>query len=150
MKKYQLPHFLKERGIDKETYKKWLERKARGLFLRDKKYFEKRGKIFKWKLQDYKEAIHKAVCKSNGKCFYTGEDLAWGQILKFDGSKKIDNLPTVDHLNGRKIDDKLDFVITSWKVNDMKNDLSLKEFIELCEKIVSRREDLEMSIGECP
>lgn len=142
MEKYQLPHFLRKKGINRETYKKWLERKARSLFLRDKKYFEKRGEIFKWKLQDYKEAIHKAVCESNGKCFYTGEDLAWEQILKFDGKQKIHNLPTIDHLNGKKIDNKLNFVITSWKVNDMKNDLSLEEFIELCEKIISRKKNL--------
>jgi len=145
MERYNLPAFLKRKGINEETYEKWLTRKARSLFLRDKRYFEKKGKELKWKFKDYKDAIHDAVCKSEGKCFYTEEELAWEQILKFDGSKKIDNLPTVDHLHGRKtdkIDKNLDFVITSWKVNDMKNDLNLKDFIELCEKIVSRKEEL--------
>ena len=146
MEKYCLPAFLKEKGIDEETYRKWLYRKARSLFLRDKKYFEKKGKSFSWKLRDYREAIHEAVCKSNGKCFYTGEELAWDQISKFDGRKKIDNLPTVDHLNGRDIEDRLDFVIASWKVNDMKNDLNLKEFLELCERVILRKEEITNNV----
>jgi len=143
MEKYYLPAFLKEKGIDEETYRKWLYRRAKNLFRRDKKYFEK---YFSWKLRDYREAIHEAVCKSNGKCFYTGEELAWDQVLKFDGKEKIKELPTVDHLRGRDIEDKLDFVITSWKVNDMKNDLSLKEFLELCEKVILRKEKITNNV----
>ena len=144
MERYNLPAFLKRKGINEETYEKWLIRKARVFSSETKDTLRKKKKL-KWKFKDYKDAIHDAVCKSEGKCFYTEEELAWEQILKFDGSKKIDNLPTVDHLHGRKtdkIDKNLDFVITSWKVNDMKNDLNLKDFIELCEKIVSRKEEL--------
>jgi hypothetical protein len=146
MEKYCLPAFLKEKGIDEETYRKWLYRKAQNLHRRDKNFFEKRGKTFNLKQSDYRKAIHEAVCKSNGKCFYTGEELAWDQISKFDGRKKIDNLPTVDHLNGRDIKDKLDFVIASWKVNDMKNDLNLKEFLELCERVILRKEEITNNV----
>jgi len=142
MDKYQLPNFLKEKGISAETYRKWLERKARSLYRRDKNYFEKYGKDFKWGLKDYKESIHRTVCKSDGRCFYTGEELAWEQILTFSGKEKIDNLPTIDHLDRRSLDNDLKFVIASWKVNDMKNDLSLEEVISLCEKIVSRKKQL--------
>ncbi|WP_456437788.1 hypothetical protein [Desulfurobacterium sp.] len=148
MVKYYLPFFLEEKNIDEETYRKWLYRKAQNLHRRDRKYFEKKNKEFKWKLADYREAIHKAVCESDGRCFYTGEELAWEQISKFDGNEKIKNLPTVDHLRGRDVDSNLDFVITSWTLNDMKNDLNVEDFIKLCEKVVSRKREILQKFQE--
>jgi hypothetical protein len=146
--KYQLAEFLKERGIDEKIYKKWLNRKVSSLYLRDKRYFEKRGENLKWTKEDYKLAIHQAVSESEGKCFYTGHNLEWDKILKFK-NEKIHNLPTVDHLQGRNMHkDKLKFVIASWAVNDMKNDLDIDQFLRLCKTIILQEDNIKAKIKD--
>lgn len=133
---YQLSTTIKVR---QEVYERWLDRKAKSIKRRNK---EKDGKDYGLGL--YKEAIHKAVCDSEGKDFYTGENLDWSLLSKFDNTeakkggvayfKKFSLLPTVDHYDGRH---KIDYVICSWKVNDAKNHMSYYEFVELCRKVIN-------------
>ncbi len=76
--KYQLPNFLNNK-CDPETFEKWLERKARTHAKRDKKRgYENATR------SNYKEKIYDAVEKSEGKDFYTGEELNWELIGKYD------------------------------------------------------------------
>lgn len=96
-------------------------------------------------IEIYKEAIHKAVCLSDGADAYTGEPLAWNLVSKYDnaesrqGKRKYKTqfalLPTVDHLGDGL--GSADFKICAWRTNDAKGDLSLSEFVELCQRIVA-------------
>ena len=143
MRKYQLPIFL-DGIVTQSVYEKWLDRKARSHFNRDKK----RGNT-SITLELYKVEIHNEVHASNGLDAYTGEHLDWSLISKYnnDESKEFGReykkqfalLPTLDH-----VDDGLghpNFKICSWRTNDSKNDLSLSEFMELCKKILAYNEN---------
>jgi hypothetical protein len=92
----------------------------------------------------YKTAIHEAVCASMGIDAYTKEALAWDLISTYNNEEskagkrgykaKFALLPTVDHVgDGLGV---ADFKICSWRTNDSKGDLSLSEFIELCERVL--------------
>ena len=133
---YELPNCLKKK-ISKEIYIKWLDRKAGSLRRRDRKnsHATKKG---------YKEAIHQAVNQSKGRDAYTGGKLVWSLISKWkneDAKKGGDEymrrfalLPTVDHFSGRG--SKPDFRICSWRTNDAKGNMSLKEFRDFCKKVI--------------
>jgi hypothetical protein len=136
---YSLPPALK--GMCTEAaYKKWLHRKAIAHVVRDRKRWKKDISV-----SDYKKAIHDAVLLTGRTDAYTGEDLAWGLISKYDNDasrhgkveykKRFSMLPTVDHAGEHA--GVLNFKICSWRTNDAKSDLSLKEFLELCQKVLS-------------
>jgi len=143
-RKYQLPKFLEKRHLQAD-YEKWLERKARAHFNRDKK----RGNT-KATNEKYKIEIHRAVCECEGVDAYTGEKLDWSLLSKWDNNEakqekgkykeKFALLPTVDHVGDGM--GKADFKICSWRTNDAKNDLSLLEFVALCLQIISHNPNL--------
>lgn len=146
MANYELPSFL-EGVIDRDNFKKWLDRRAKSHYKRDKKYF---GNKFPEYIQpkDYKQAIYSAVIFSKGKCFYTNEKLRWDLINKFDSKKSKREflmLPTVEHID--RSNPNLDFAIVSWKVNDAKNDLSLEEFFKLCQKVLNNQKEIKEKIS---
>ncbi len=135
---YALPNAL--RGVCTEAaYKKWLQRKAVAHVVRDRK---------RWKIPlsvaDYKKAIHAAVLETGKRDSYTGELLDWGLVSKYDNAKsnsgggvykkKFAMLPTLDHAGDAP--GGMNFRICSWRTNDSKSDLTLKEFIELCRKVL--------------
>jgi hypothetical protein len=125
--KYPLPSFLK--GVASQgKYGKWLQRKAASLVKRDKKRAFKNISV-----QNYKEQIHDAVCRSKGKDAYTGDALDWKKISTYK-DKKIPDLPSVDHCHAR---DGGGFKICSWAINDMKNDMSESELMEACRVILN-------------
>jgi len=136
---YQLPSTI---PVKPDTYKRWLDRKAKSIKRRN----AKKDNINHGGLKFYKDAIHKAVCSSNGKDFYTGEQLNWPLLSRFNNTeakkggsvylRRFSLLPTVDHYDNRK---KLNFVICSWRVNDAKNYMSHNEFIELCRKVIANQ-----------
>ena len=139
--KYQLPTFLVG-VVTQEIYSKWLNSKTQTHLKRDKKLNPTASG------RSYKEAIHKAVLKSDGKDAYTGEELNWKLINKYDNTKskllgrtykhEFALLPTLDHVSERS---SINFDICSWRTNDAKNDLSIQEFIELCRKVVTYLDD---------
>ncbi len=135
--KYPMPDFLtKYQQVTQKSYERWLDRKASSQYRRDKKYHT----TMKQTRQDYKKTIHQAVINSKGLDYYTGNKLDWNALSTFgkeNGYKKIPNLPTVDHINRKNAHTKIEFVICSWQLNDMKNDLSYKEFLELCKKVLA-------------
>ncbi|SMN15571.1 Protein export cytoplasm protein SecA ATPase RNA helicase (TC 3.A.5.1.1) [uncultured Candidatus Thioglobus sp.] len=139
-KKYQQPNFL----IDfhsQADYEKWLTRKAHTHFERDKK----RGNT-KSTNKEYKEAIHQAVCECGELDVYTGERLNWNLLSKWNNEeakkgrrkykKKFALLPSVDHVGDGT--GSANFKICVWRTNDAKNDLSLNEFVKLCQKVVEK------------
>ena len=132
--KYDIPDFLKSK-ISRKVYLRWLDRKSAAHVKRDKARGKKAA---------YKEAIHKAVWKSGGRDVYTGEELAWDLISKYnnDASEKDGRrykagfalLPTVDHVH-RGIEPP-EFEICAWRTNDAKNDLPFEEFVSLCRRVI--------------
>jgi hypothetical protein len=141
--KYQLPKFLDGR-VDRPTYIRWLQRKATAHVKRDRKRVNHAISI-----EEYKMAIHRAVERSAGADWYTGESLDWEKISTYDNEKSKKGrseykatfalLPTVNHV--LTTNRTYDFVISSWRANDSKNDLSLEQYIELCWKVVSLHGD---------
>jgi hypothetical protein len=138
MRKYQLTKKLATL-VEQEIYERWLHRKAVAHVRRDRN----RGNASATN-ESYKIAIHKAVCESDGKDFYTKEDLDWSLLSKYgnEQSKKLGRhykkqfafLPSVDHVGDGT--GEADFKICGWRTNDAKNDLSYFEFVELCQKVV--------------
>jgi len=137
IKKYTFPKCLT--GLcEPEIFERWLERKTLAHVKRDRR----KGLVSK--RESYKSAIYNAVIESNGLDAYTGKAMRWDLISKWDNDaskqggreykKKFGDLPTLDHVydNSRKSI----FKICSWRVNDCKNDLSLKELLSLCNDVL--------------
>lgn len=137
-RKHTMPAFLSQ-SLSAEAYERWLTRKTAAHVKRDRKRSHPRVTQ-----SLYKEAIHAAVILSNGKGAYTGEALDWHLISKYDNeeSKKGRHsyksgfalLPTVDHVSAGATE--ASFRICSWRTNDAKNDLSVEDFLSLCERIL--------------
>jgi hypothetical protein len=133
-RKYQLPLFLSGL-VTHETYERWLRRKAQAHVKRDRR----RGNETAIG-ETYRNAIHAAVVESGGTDAYTGEQLDWSLISKYDNdeSKKKGRhykqgfalLPTVDHIgDGTGL---ADFRICGWRTNDAKHDLDVQEVLAVC------------------
>lgn len=136
---FELPIFLDE-VVTREAYVRWLQRKAAAHVNRDRK----RGNDYAT-VSEYKRAIHNAVCASQGRDAYTGEQLDWSLLSKYDNDESKQGrrgykarfalLPTVDHIGDGT--GPGDFKICGWRTNDAKGDLSLEEFIALCGKVLA-------------
>jgi len=141
--KYRMPDSIKGQ-CDQAKYSRWLQHKAEAHVRRDKKKARRNMRVPTIAL--YKQMIHSAVCESQGD-FYTGLPLNWSLILKWENAsakrggaqykKSFAELPTVDHT----VDEQgsLRFVICASYVNDAKSDLTLNEFYQLCENVLSHR-----------
>jgi hypothetical protein len=138
---YELPAFLDDHQVTQEQYKRWLHRKAQAHAKRDRQRSPARITI-----ESYKQKIHAAVAQSGGIDWYTGETLDWKKISTYNNEQskaersvykaEFALLPTVDHV--RREDGRFDFVICGWRTNDAKNDLSLDQFLGLCQLVLNR------------
>ena len=136
--KYQLPPFLMGK-VKQEAYEQWLRRRAQAHVKRDRL----RGNPTAIG-EAYRNAIHAAVVNCGGYDVYTGEELNWLLISGYnnDQSKKKGRnykrefalLPTVDHVGDGT--GTTDFKICGWRTNDAKNDLSLSEFLSVCQTVL--------------
>lgn len=145
MKLFELPSFLNGL-ITREAYVRWLQRRAVAHVRRDRK----RGNLIAL-VSEYQRAIHNAVCVSEGKDAYTGEQLDWHLVSTYDNDESKQGqrgykarfalLPTVDHVGDGT--GPADFKICAWRTNDAKGDLSLEEFLALCEKVLSNNRPLK-------
>ena len=138
--KHLFPDFLTDR-VEPEDYASWLKRKAAAHVKRDlKRSFSGVSG------ENYRDAIHAAVVRSEGLDVYTGEDLDWGRIGEYDNEKSkagrhaykasLALLPTVDHVDASST--SAQFLICAWRTNDAKNDLSLDAFVDLCAKVLRK------------
>ena len=140
-RQYSVPDSISAQ-CDQVKYYRWLQRKASAHVKRDRK------RNIACTIARYKAEIHAAVCESEGKDFYTGERLNWSLISTYDNAasqngrakykKTLALLPTVDHTTGE--DGRPRFVICAWYVNDVKSDLTLDDFYQLCEQILKHRD----------
>jgi hypothetical protein len=133
-----LPPFL-EGKVTLATYDRWLQRKAAAHAKRDRKRFDQ------WKSSsNYRDEIHQAVLRSRGRDAYTGEDLDWSLLSKYNNEESKAGrhgykagfalLPTVDHIES---DNRIaTFCICGWRTNDAKHDLSITSFLALCERVL--------------
>ncbi len=134
-----MPAFL-EGVVKPEAYERWLGRKAAAHVRRDRKRAQSDVTT-----SVYKEAIHAAVLRSEGRDAYTGEALNWKLISTYNnedsiGGKQIYKsgfalLPTVDHMSAGATE--ASFRICGWRTNDAKSDLSFDGFVELCQKVLT-------------
>jgi hypothetical protein len=141
-KKYQLPPFLLGQ-VTHGVYKQWLRRRTQAHVRRDRR----RGNETAIG-EAYRDAIHSAVLESGGLDFYTGEELNWLIIGKYDNVESQEHgryykqgfalLPTVDHVGDGM--DSVDFKICSWRTNDAKNDLKMPEFLALCQVVLEHND----------
>ncbi len=135
---YELPPFLNG-TLDRETYVRWLQRKAVAHVRRDRRRWSNEASV-----AAYKRAIHDAVLRSQGRDFYTGERLDWSLLSQYDNDASRDGrvaykkrfalLPTVDHVDPDS--QSIDFEICGWRTNDCKNDLTLAELKAFCRRIL--------------
>src|SRR3712207_1499413 len=102
-RKHSMPPFL-DGEILPETYERWLGRKAMAHVKRDRNRGHSAATIAL-----YKEAIHAAVVLSEGRDAYTGEQLDWTLLSKYNNEESKAGrhgykagfalLPTVDHVS---------------------------------------------------
>lgn len=145
MRLFELPLFL-EGVVTREAYVRWLQRKAEAHLKRDRN----RGNTSS-SVSEYKRAIHQAVCASEGRDAYTGEELVWNLLSKYDNNESKQGarsykarfalLPTVDHLGDGT--GPADFKICAWRTNNAKSDLSLEEFVALCARVAAANKPLK-------
>ena len=144
MRLFELPPFIEDKGITREVYVRWLQRKAMAHVKRDRKRGNESASV-----SEYKRAIHKAVCASQGKDDYTNEELDWSLISKYDNDESKQGrrsykarfalLPTVDHVGDGT--GRADFKICAWRTNDAKGDLALDEFVALCARVLAANDN---------
>lgn len=137
MPKRSLPVFL-ESTLTREAYERWLRRKAAAHAKRDRN----RGHVCSYAA--YRDAIHAAVVRSDGRDEYTGERLDWNLISTYDNeASKLGRhgykarfalLPTVDHLVADAT--SASFRICGWRTNDAKHDLTFESFVSLCRAVL--------------
>lgn len=139
-KLHTLPPFLAGR-VDPLIYEKWLTRKAAAHLKRDRKRgYEGISRSV------YRDAIHQAVLASEGRDYYTGEELDWGIICKYNNEDSIAGkhaykagfalLPTIDHIESARMNSG--FRICGWRTNDAKHDLTHEDFIYLCKLVLQK------------
>ena len=132
-----------------ELYSRWLRRRASAHAKRD------RARGHSCSVSAYKDAIHQAVVVSKGRDSYTGESLDWSLLSTYDNEAskngkhlykaKFALLPTVDHFEASsKI---VSFKVCAWRTNDAKNDLSHKDFVDLCKRVLEHRGYIVASKG---
>ena len=138
-RKFERPSFL-PREVTQAKYDYWLRRKSLAHARRDRKRGNSTATV-----AAYKQAIHIAVCCSEGRDSYTGEELNWTLISKYDNESSKQQrraykaqfalLPTVDHVGDGL--GPADFRICAWRTNDAKNDLPYDEFLGLCQRVIA-------------
>lgn len=141
MPKRSLPAWL-TREVNEDLVRKWISRKAAAHVRRDRLRGLEETKV------NYTKMIYDAVVASEGRDFYTGEELAWGMIGSYDNvksaqgrgeyKKEHDLLPTVDHVMTNK--QVVKFVICGWRTNDAKGSMSHDELLVFCRMVLDHHE----------
>jgi hypothetical protein len=139
-RRYQFPASLAV-GIDQRKYERWLHWRAVAHVKRDRLRGNREANV-----AEYKQAIHSAVIASDGLDPYTGETLDWSLIGTYDNvaaerggqvyKARFALMPSVDHVTDGL--GPANFKICSWRSNDSKSDLSYRDFVELCRKVVEK------------
>lgn len=136
--KFKLPECLKKLDVSETAFRHWLQRKAESCQRRDKK-----RKIKGVTVSATKQRILKAIEEADGCDYYTGLQLDWKLISKWNNDEafkrrgeykiKFWNLPTIDHEVPSS--DVTRLRLCSWQLNDAKNDQTIQELLILAENI---------------
>jgi hypothetical protein len=141
--KFYLPPAL-EGVITEPAYRLWLRKKSLSVCTRDKK--EKRPCAQNATRAAYAKKIHEAVCRNPRNDPFTGEELRWDLVRKYDPKqvsqdpdyfRKFSLLPSIDHTNPDATD--LEFELCGMQMNRCKAEQTPSEFLALCRKIVAYR-----------
>jgi hypothetical protein len=141
--KFFLPPDL-EGVITESSYRWWLRKKSLSVCNRDKK--DKRPCARNATRAVYAEKMHEAVCRNPRNDPFTGEELRWDLIRKYDPKqvskdrdyfRKFSLLPSIDHTIPDATD--LEFELCGMQMNRCKAGLTPSEFIALCRKIAAYR-----------
>jgi hypothetical protein len=137
-KRYELPPFLVGK-VPQGVYERWLRHKAQAHVKRDRRRGNKMAIG-----EAYRVAMHAAIVQSGGRDAYTGEQLDWSLISRYDNDESQAHgrhykhgfalLPTVDHVGDGM--GPADFKICGWRTNDAKHDLGVSEFLTLCQAVL--------------
>ncbi len=137
---YELPAFLI--GVcSRAAYRKWLDTRAKQEYKRDVAL--KRPCAAAGSKSLYKQAIHDAVVAGNAIDPFTGCALRWDLVETWGNAapkdranreKEFSLLPTVDHTDPSS--PVIGFEICSWLVNDSKGNLSAREYVDYCRRVV--------------
>ena len=124
-------------GVSDGKYSELIQRKAVAVTRRDKR----RGG--QYTVKQAIEAINEAFHRCNGFDPYDGSKLNPKLLGTYnneeakaqgaDYKRRFAMLPTVDHVKPEPV---LDFKIVSWQTNEAKGDMSTKEFIAYCRRVV--------------
>lgn len=141
------PAFVERDGVSCSTYSTWLDRLALSAHRR-------LPVPRKWQPAEVKRRLHKAVHRSGGVDFYTGEPILW-RFLSDPPSTSAGRAehcrrglwPSVDHYTGTKA---LDFRICSGQVNVSKGALSHQHFVALCRRVVDHDESRRRASERAP
>ncbi len=153
LRKYRMPDFLTS-VLTQDAYCKWLHRRAVAHVKRDRK----RGNTTATN-ESYKLAIHAAVISSEGRDWYTGEQLDWSLASRYSNTDSqtqrrkykatLALLPTIDHVSDGLGD--ADFKVCAWRTNDAKSDLNCAEFVALCRRVVAHFDNTDaFGVSRCP
>jgi hypothetical protein len=141
--KFFLPPAL-DGVITESAYRLWLRKKSLSVCSRDKK--EKRPCALNRTRAAYAEKIHEAVSRNPRNDPFTGEELRWDLIRKYDPKqvskdpdyfRKFSLLPSIDHTNPDATG--LELELCGMQMNRCKAEQTPLEFIALCKKIASYR-----------
>ncbi|MGB9423521.1 MAG: hypothetical protein WBR14_21620 [Candidatus Acidiferrum sp.] len=134
---YPVPECIRTK-CDQAKYARWLDAKACVHVRRDRK------RLRKCTVAEYKAAIHAAVADGGNLDHYRGEELDWGLVSSYNNAAAVEGrvkykrsfalLPTLDHTEDEHGQPR--FVICSWRVNDMKSDMTGSEFRQLCARVL--------------
>ena len=129
------PDFVADAGVPCATYREWLDRQAQSI----KRRFT--GTTKRPTCDHIKRRVHKAVQRSGGYDFYTGERLEWHLLnhpRATTGGRRAHcqrgRRPSVDHFTGVNAPD---FRLCSGLVNDAKGALSHAHFVQLCRQVLA-------------
>ena len=108
--------------LSREGREKSLESKVKRLF----NQIVARSKRKNWDLDLTTQDILEQIEQQKGLCFYTGEELS-----SKDGQGGL-SIDRIDSSIGYR---KGNIAVTSWKVNRIKSNLSMEEFVDLCRTV---------------
>lgn len=136
-RKYPIPQFLLDQGIDQEKYGRWIDKVVNAITRRDSKRLK--TKLIR---MTFRAAVHRAVCSGGDRDFYTGERLNWKLLQHFNGEaipdRKHHEVPSVDH---EVVHGTIPvFRICSLRTNKCKSDYRTHELIDFCKVFLAYQE----------
>lgn len=144
---YLAPDFVLNAGITQAQYNTWLNHKASAHRQRDARRI--RGQEVLLSLPAYRHHIHDAVIHSGGMDHYTGEQLNWSLLSRYNNGnahnggleyrRQFDMLPSVDHID--PMQREFNVCICALRTNDCKAHLNEAELHAFCAMVLQHNQN---------